>query len=166
MFQSVLTNKLAEFLSSIGLDTVPQRLDGECFLPGIHIEKGKILVDEAKLIYPGDLLHEAGHLAVAPASVRLALSGDIEIPGADMDEVEVQATAWAFAAIVHLGLEPRVLFHEGGYEGKSEGLIRTFSYGVYPGAHKLQEFGMTAFGETARRLKVAPYPHMLKWTRD
>ncbi len=166
MFDSTLTNKIAEFLTRIGLEVVPRRLEGDCFLPGIRIENGKILVDETTLIYPGDLLHEAGHLAVAPASVRPTLSGDIEIPGADMDEVEVQATAWAFAAIVHLGLEPRVLFHEGGYDGKSEGLIRTFSFGVFPGAHKLQELGLTAIGETARCRNVAPYPHMLKWTRD
>lgn len=151
---------------AIGIEVVPVHLENECFLPGIQVERGKLLVNEAKLIYPGDLLHEAGHLAVAPSRVRPDLSGEVLIPGADMNAVEVQATAWAYAAIVHLGLDPRVLFHEGGYRGKSEGLILTYISGVYPGAHSLQAAGMTASVETARTLNVPPYPHMLKWMRD
>jgi hypothetical protein len=166
MFQSVLTTRIAEFLTDVGIEVAPRRLRGGSFLPGVLVEGGRLLVDEAQLTYPGDLLHEAGHLAVAPASLRPNLSGEVVIPGADMGAVEVQATAWAYAALTHLGLEPQVLFHEGGYMGKSEGLIRTFTLGVYPGAHLLQEFGMTAVGEAARRLNVAPYPHMLKWMRD
>ncbi|MDQ3817320.1 MAG: hypothetical protein M3362_06475 [Acidobacteriota bacterium] len=161
-----MTNRIAEFLNGIGIEVVPQTLDGECFLPGILIEEGRLLVDEAKLKYPGDLLHEAGHLAVAPASLRSSLSGEVLIPGADMDDVEAQSTAWAYAALTHLGLEPRVLFHEGGYRGKSEGLIFTYSIGVYPGAGGLHLLGMTATGEEARRYGVAPYPHMQKWLRD
>ena len=166
MFQDALTDRIAEFLNGIGIEVAPRSLDGECFLPGILIEGGRLLVDEARLTYPGDLLHEAGHLAVAPAGVRQTLSGEVSIPGADMDAVEVQATAWAYAALKHLGLGPEVLFHEGGYEGKFEGLRRTYALGVYPGAHMLQELGMTMTGEAARRLNVAPYPHMLRWTRD
>ena len=34
-------------------------------LPGLAIEHGAILVDEQRLSHPGDILHEAGHLAVA-----------------------------------------------------------------------------------------------------
>jgi hypothetical protein len=55
---------------------------------------------------------------VAPASLRPNLSGEVVIPGADMGAVEVQATAWAYAALTHLGLEPQVLFHEGGVHGE------------------------------------------------
>lgn len=166
MFEDALTNRIAEFLNGIGIKVVPRRLDGESFLPGVLIERGRLLVDEAKLRYPGDLLHEAGHLAVAPTCLRPGLSGEVVIPDADMNAVEVQATAWAYAAVMHLGLEPAVLFHEGGYEGKSAGLIFTYTAGVYPGAHGLQTLGMTATGETARELHVPPYPHMLKWLRD
>lgn len=166
MFEDALTSRIAEFLNAIGIEVVPARLESEGFLPGIVVERGRLLVDETKLSYPGDLLHEAGHLAVAPSSVRSQLSGEVMVPGADMNAVEVQATAWAYAALRHLGLEPRVLFHEGGYRGRSEGLIMTYSLGVYPGAHALQAAGMTATGEAARALGVAPYPHMLKWMRD
>ena len=47
---------------------------------------------------------------------------------------EPEATAWAFAAITALGLHPSVLFHPAGYQGKSAGLILTFTSGGYPGA--------------------------------
>lgn len=88
------------------------------------------------------------------------------IPGVDMDASEAQATVWAYAALTHLGLDPKVLFHAGGYGGKSERLIRTYTLGVYPGSYGLQLAGMTASGEAARQMGVAPYPHMLKWLRD
>jgi hypothetical protein len=166
MFRDTLTNRIVDFLTAIGIEVVPMRLDGECFLPGIRVESGRLYVDESKLIYPGDLLHEAGHLAVAPAEVRPTLSGEVIIPGADMNAVEVQATAWAYAAVTHLNLDPGLLFHEGGYAGKSQGLLFTYGSGVYPGAHSLGEMGMTAAGNIARELGVAPYPNMLKWVRE
>jgi hypothetical protein len=157
---------MVEFLAVIGIEVVPRRLDSDCFLPGIRVDSGRLYVDEEKLIYPGDLLHEAGHLAVAPGDLRPTLSGEVVIPGADMNAVEVQATAWAYAAITYLNLDPRILFHEGGYMGESQGLLFTYGSGVYPGAHSLAELGMTATGHIARELGVAPYPHMLKWVRD
>lgn len=166
MFRNDLTNRLVDFLTAIGIEVVPARLDGECFLPGIRVEGGRLLVDETRLAYPGDLLHEAGHLAVAPGHLRPGLSGEVIIPGVDMEAVESQATAWAYAAITHLSLEPQILFHQGGYKGKSTALLFTYGLGAYLGASGLEEAGMTASGESARQLGVAPYPHMLKWLRD
>jgi hypothetical protein len=166
MFQNCVAKTIIDFLTDIGIEVIPLRLEQETFLPGILVEKGKLLVDEEKLTYPGDLLHEAGHLAVAPGDLRFSLSGEVLIPGVNMDEIEVQATAWAYAAVVYLGLEPKVLFHEGGYHGKSEGLISTYSFGVYPGAYGLQQIGMTVTGEAARKLGIAPFPNMIKWLRD
>jgi hypothetical protein len=166
MFLNALTNSIADFLVSIGIEVVPARGLGECFLPGIRVERGRLFVDESELKYPGDLLHEAGHLAVAPAGVRPTLGGEVTIPGEDMEAFEVLATAWAYAAVMHIGLDPRVLFHEGGYAGKSDGLIFTYGAGVYPGAWGLQQAGMAASGEAARALGVEPYPHMLRWLRD
>jgi hypothetical protein len=166
MFRNTSTRKIILFLTSIGIEVVPAQLESQCFLPGLCIEAGRLLVDEARLTYPGDLLHEAGHLAVAPSGVRATLSGEVNIPGADMHAVEAQATAWAYAALVHLRLAPTLLFHDGGYAGKSAGLIFTYTSGVYPGAYGLQLAGMTATGEVARTLSIAPYPNMIKWLRD
>lgn len=166
MFQNCVAKTIIDFLNDIGIEVIPLRLEQETFLPGILVENGKLFVDEEKLTYPGDLLHEAGHLAVAPGSVRNSLSGEVLIPGADMNQIEVLATAWAFAAVAYLGLDLKVLFHEGGYDGKSAGLISTYGFGIYPGAYGLQQMGMTVTGETARKLGIAPFPNMIKWLRD
>jgi hypothetical protein len=73
-----------------------------------------------------------------------------------MDAVEAQATAWVYAAIVHLGLDPKVLFHAGGYRGKSERLIYTYMAGVYPGSYGLQVVGLTVTLEAHARQESPP----------
>lgn len=166
-FRDDLTNRIADFLDAVGIEVAPARLDGDTFLPGILVAGGRLLVDEERLTYPGDLLHEAGHLAVTPGHLRAGLGGAVDVPGMNMDAVEVLAVAWSYAALRHLGLDPAVVFHEGGYKGKSAGLVFTFGAGVYPGASGLQEAGMTvASRDLARQLGVPAYPHMLKWLRD
>ena len=68
MFQNPLTQRIAEFLRSIGLPVRAGAIPDATFLPGIHMERGGLVADEARLCYPGDLLHEAGHLAVMTAA--------------------------------------------------------------------------------------------------
>jgi hypothetical protein len=160
-----LAKRIADFLTEIGIEVVPARLSADTFLPGIAVENGRILVDEEKLIYPGDLLHEAGHLALAPPDVRSGLSGEVILPDANMDLVEATAIAWSYAASLHLGLDPKTVFHEGGYRGQSAALLMNFEVGVPLGVNGLQEAGMTMI-ENAAREGVRPYPHMLKWLRD
>jgi hypothetical protein len=137
----------------------------EAFLPGIRLERGALLVDESQLTYPGDLLHEAGHIAMTPPALRTSLSGAIAAPALDLTELEVAAVAWSYAAAVELGIDPGEVFHSGGYRGRSPGLLATFRAGVYPGAHLLAAAGMTATGPRAQALGVPPYPHMLRWLR-
>ena len=79
---------------------------------------------------------------------------------------EPEATAWAFAAITALGLHPSVLFHSGGYQGKSEGLILTFTSGGYPGAAGLIAAGMALATSQATARGARPYPSMLRWLRE
>ncbi len=153
------------FLRSIGIVVREGDVSDDAFLPGLRIETGELVVDLAKLRWPGDLLHEAGHVAVTPANERARLTDDVDGQVAAAHAGEVEATAWAYAATVALGLSPSVLFHAGGYRGKSQALILTYSMGVYPGAHGLAQAGMTRVGEAARQEGVEPYPHMIKWLR-
>jgi hypothetical protein len=166
MSKNPVTEKIVEFLREIGLEVNLRQLDEKTFLSGIFIEQGKIFFDENKLAFPGDLLHEAGHLAVAPADLRGLLSDEVALPGFDIDAIEAGAIAWSYAAALHLKLDPRVVFHEGGYKGNSESLLFSFSLGVYIGVNILEGAGMTATGANAAKINVPPYPQMIKWLRD
>lgn len=55
-FTNEITRKIAGSLLDIGLEVSQFQIRSPTFLPGIQIESGKLLVDEDKLVYPGDLL--------------------------------------------------------------------------------------------------------------
>ncbi|MCX7033083.1 MAG: hypothetical protein NT046_03815 [Arenimonas sp.] len=160
------TGPIVEFLRGIGLVVREGEVPDDTFLPGVRIASGALVFDPQRLTWPGDLLHEAGHLAMTPAAARGALCDDLAGQEADAHAGEAEATAWAYAAIVALGLDASVLFHPGGYHGQSESLIATFGMGVYPGCRGLSESGMTLTGAAAREQGVPPYPHMQRWLRD
>lgn len=128
------------------INVFKNQIHTETFLPGILVENGKIKVDEAELTYPGDLLHEVGHLAVAPGHLRFSLSGEVVLPGVHMEVIESQAIAWSYAAILFIGMDPKVVFHEGGYSVESERLMMNFELEVYPGANGLEDAGLTVVG--------------------
>lgn len=117
------------------------------------MKAGTLYFDPEKLKYPGDLLHEAGHLAILPSEQRLNAGDDFAGDGGN----EMAAIAWSYAASVHLELPPEVLFHEAGYKGEAAWLAENFSSGTYIGLPMLEWKRMTdAAGENA-------YPRMLHW---
>jgi hypothetical protein len=164
-FADELTERIADFLRGIGIRVTPADLGDGTFLPGIRVHDGGLLVDASRLRYPGDLLHEAGHLAVLPRSARRAF-GDPTASTADMREIETQAIAWSYASALEVGVDPALVFHAGGYRGRSAGLLMNFALGVYLGVDGLQAAGMAVRPRDAERLGVPPYPHMVKWVRD
>ena len=135
-------------------------LPDKTFLPGLDIRHGAILVDEVRLSEPGDLLHEAGHVAVADPTER-AQTTLSPTPGDEM-----AALAWSYAALRHLDLAPDVVFHPRGYKGGSQALIDAFSLsGSTLGVPLLQCYGMTVEPKFAAARGVEPFPHMLRWLR-
>jgi hypothetical protein len=164
--QNDATRRIAGFLNEIGIPVIPAKLAGRTFLPGVLVEDGKLLVDEENLTFPGDLLHEAGHLAVAPARLRDSLSDEVILPEADPDALETQAIAWSYAACLYLEIDPRIVFHEGGYKGRSESLLFNFSLGIFIGVNGLEESEMAFSERKARELGVSPFPAMQKWLSD
>ena len=128
-----LPDLIAEFLSSIGIEVEARELDGETFMPGIRVAGGVLCYDPSLLKFPGDLLHEAGHLALLPPDERRVAGGDFTGAGYEMG-----AIAWSYAACTHLGLPLEVLFHTDGYKGDAGWLADTFSAGGYIGLPILQ----------------------------
>jgi hypothetical protein len=166
LLQNNLTGKITGFLTKIGIEVSGSGIRQETFLPGILVEKGKILFDESKLVFPGDLLHEAGHLAVAPAAVRAELGDEIIVPNVILNLLEAQAILWSYAACIYLEIDPRIVFHEAGYKGKSQNILFNFHYGIYFGLNGLEEYGMAFSENKAKELGVSPFPKMQKWLRD
>jgi hypothetical protein len=143
---------MVSFLERIGLSVRTGAIAGESFLPGITIEGGVLVVDEERMLYPGDLLHEAGHLAVLTPEARSEIYADV---GPDAG-FEVGAIAWSYAAALHLGIDPAIVFHEAGYKGDSTALLENFAAARYIGVPILEWVGLTT---------VKTYPIMQHWLR-
>lgn len=159
-----LARRILVFLQEIGLAVAEAPVPSDSFLPGLRIVQGSLQVDLGQLRWPGDLLHEAGHLAVVPAALRATMDDALaELPPVPHGG-EIEATAWAWAALQHLGLPSDVLFHDGGYHGRAQGLRTTFELGVYLGAAGLVSAGLAATPAQASA-GSAPYPHLLAWLR-
>lgn len=155
-----------DFIARIGLPIAEEPLPYTTFLPGIMIRDGGLVVDPEKLKWPGDLLHEAGHLAVLPPALR-ALANDDLADEFDVEHAgELEAMAWAYAATVELGLSAEVLIHEGGYNGKSRDLLQMYAFGVYPGLQGLCAAGLTAAPGFSPEPLPVRYPQMLRWLRE
>ncbi len=153
-FADPIAERIVAFIREIGL-TVERGDVAKSLLPGIAVRRGGLVVDAARLAYPGDLLHEAGHLAIVDPERRAVLD-DV---GSDAGE-EMAALAWSYAAASCLGLDPGVVFHADGYRGGSANLIEAYDAGGGPGVPLLQWWGMTAGWNG-----VPPFPHMLTWVR-
>jgi hypothetical protein len=161
-----ITLRIIDFLESIGISVSRGHVDDASFLPGIEVVSGGLVIDESKLRFPGDLLHEAGHLAVTPSRERGNLSGEVQTPGSVPEVIEVEAMLWSYAAAIHLELDPRVVFHKDGYHGRSESLLLNFSMGLYLGLNGLEDAGMTLSQASAAERGAEPFPVMQKWLKD
>ena len=154
------------FLVRIGLPVTEETLAADTFLPGISLRAGSLIADPDTLLWPGDLLHEAGHLAVLPAALRNDAHDDAPNYAEVAFAGELEAMAWAYAAAVDLALPMEVLIHDGGYRGKARDLLQMYTYGVYPGLRGLCESGMTAAHGFTPDCGPVQYPRMLRWLRD
>jgi hypothetical protein len=159
MSDGAVPERIERFLVEIGIAVRWEPIEAPTSLPGITIDRGTLVIDRSRLRHPGDLLHEAGHLAVIPGDQRVLVDGDA---GSDPAR-EMMAIAWSYAAVCHLRLDPAVVFHEAGYRGGSGSLIENFTAGRYLAVPMLQWLGLTADPPRAAELSVAPYPEMLKW---
>lgn len=158
--------KCISFLSEIGIEIKFEKLHEPCFLPGLSIHNGAIIIDREALKYPGDILHEAGHIAVVPVSERVTLTASV-IEKREMREAEeMMAIAWSYAACMYLGLDPYVVFHDEGYKGGGSYIADNFNDKKYFGLPMLQWKGMAADEKKAAELQVKPYPFMIKWVLD
>jgi hypothetical protein len=151
---------ILNWLQQIGLTIRLARLAADTFLPGVTLEPCGLVVDPERLLYPGDLLHEAGHLATMLPARRASTGSNA---GSDMGD-EIAAQTWSYAAAIHLGLPPEIVFHTTGYKGAAESLIQIYRDGN-AGVSLLQWMGLTLDRTQAAAVSIPSYPHMIRWLR-
>lgn len=148
---------LLAFVREIGLEVREASLKGQTtFLPGLLIDRGVLVVDRKRLLYPGDILHEAGHIAVTKAAGRHLLSANITANQPEKEGEELAVLAWSYAACMALQLPPEVVFHPAGYKDQSEWLIDNFQSGKNIGLPLLAWMGLTTHDA---------FPRMTRWLR-
>ena len=159
MFSDPLVTRLTSFVQSVGIEVQACPINWKTQFPGLDIRTGAVLVDESQLIHPGNILHEAGHIAVHDP-VRRQETKFLPLKGE-----ELSALAWSYAAVVQLGLNAELVFYPGSYQGWDTTLIESFAEGRYIGVPLLQRYGMAVEARYASERRVEPYPYMLRWLR-
>lgn len=158
-----LDGEIIAFLREIGIGVEFAPLAEPTILPGIDIHHGTLVLDQSKLKYPGDILHEAGHLAVVASERRNRLHKNA---GQKAGE-EMMAIAWSYAAARHLEIDASILFHADGYKGGGDSLIENFTNGQYFAVCTLEWLGMTFEPKAGRQTAAEEtYPKMRKWILD
>jgi hypothetical protein len=173
-------------LCQIGLDVrmVPGATG---FLDGVRIVGGALLVAPDCRI--SNLIHEAGHIACVPARyrhlayddldelvqvmfddlMRLGVEPDAPLYRAVLQCSDPEATAWAWAFGVHLGLAPETVIEDYQYpdpesgEGGGEVVRLQVSMGMHFGVNGLARGG---FCSTNRFGRLPVYPTLAFWTQE
>ena len=159
-FENPLIATIVAFLDRIGIPVIIEPVEPGSLLPGVTVRHGALVFDPDNLPHPGDLLHEAGHIAVTDPAVRGTIEGVSDSPGE-----ELAAICWSYAAALELGIDPAVVFHPKGYKGGSTSILANFAKGTYFGVPLLDYYGMTAEAKRAEAKGMAPYPKMTRWLR-
>lgn len=166
MDKTATLNKIIPFLNTIGIPVVEKTLPDDTFLPGLELGPGCIHMDAEKLKYPGDLLHEAGHLAVTTPELR-QLAGTTEQPHdwPDAGE-EIVTLLWSYAAAKHIDLPIETLFHPDGYKGQSDWIRQQFEEKNYVGLPLLEWMGLTNIPKEGVTDDAEAFPNMIRWIRE
>ena len=152
--------RICEFLVSIGIAVREGEVAAQTFLPGIELVDGGIVFERAKMLYPGDLLHEAGHIAVCEGALRPTLNGNALGDSKERLGEEIVAQLWSYAASLEAGVAPEIVFHEHGYKGAHGWILGNFQNGAYTGLPLLVWMGLAKpAGEPDG------FPSMVKWLR-
>lgn len=152
-----LFDRIVAFVQRIGIPVREGTVAGNSFLPAVSVIAGAVVFDRSRLQWPGDILHEAGHIAVMTPEAR---GGEVPEDSA----LELAAMAWSYAAAIEIGIDPGVVFHEGGYHGGGPGLAQTYAMGLYIGLPELIAAGM-AHSPASTSSGAPVYPAMVRWLR-
>lgn len=179
---------ILEFLNRVGIPAIAVTGDeavAKAFTPHVLIKNGTLEVD-VDHVFPGNILHEAGHLAIVPAPFRHLASGTLGAvqkamgayfeanPGgmmvypedpicrAIMQCSDTEATAWQFAAAQEVGLPDELLFPDDAFDGQGPENLQRLKANSYFGINGLQAAGWTRVRANPRST-VPVYPKLAFW---
>jgi hypothetical protein len=138
-----IISKICVFLNSVGIPHEEGEIEGDTFLPGLQIENGRIKIDRKRLTYPGDLLHEAGHIALTRADLRPTVGQEDLGSQNPAQTEEMGVILWTYLAAKEIGIPAEVIFHAGGYKDQSNWLLDQFENGNFIGLPLLGWMGVT-----------------------
>jgi hypothetical protein len=174
--------RAVEALNQIGLPTHIQ--DGATgFIEGVRIVNGELYVAPGARV--SGLLHEAGHVAVAPKRFRHFISDNVDVAIARMFEAvenehpdsplhravlqcsDAEATAWAYAFGTQLGYSPEFIIRDDEYDGEGAFTRLSLTLRSYLGINGLAAAGFcTPSPVVAARHKRPLYPQLAFWTQE
>ncbi|MGH2666278.1 hypothetical protein [Flavobacterium sp.] len=158
--------KILQFLEEIKITAVEKELDDTTFLPGLALGSDCLYIDYSKLKYPGDILHEAGHLAVTSSEERKHIGTETMPKDWPTQGDEIGAMLWSYAAACHLELPAETVFHPNGYKGNSDWLIENYKTENFIGLPFLEWAGLTLGKDRAKNEGKDPFPAMQQWLRN
>lgn len=154
------------FCVTIGIPLALRDLTEATDLSGLCLASGRIHYNPDELAYPGDILFMAASLAVCHPDHRAQLSSPVKFSSDSVKAAHSMVTsAWCYAACKTIGIHPRTVFHDGGYQGQGEWLVQSFEGGQYFGLPLLQLFGMACDAQKAASQGCPAYPAMTQWLR-
>ena len=155
---------MQSFLASIGIEMRAGAVDVPTLFPGSLIEHGTLVVDETKLLAPGDALNEAAHIALAPPDRR---NKEVAFLHEATGGEELTTIAWSWAALLMIDIKPEDVFHGSAYKMiEPETIIDAARRGACIGFPLLQVWEMAFDPANARVRGVEPFPHMVRWLRS
>lgn len=176
--------KVFGFVESIGLPI--QIVHGAVgFIEHVRIVGGGLHIDPRASA--STILHEAGHLAVMPACYRQYLNGDVgdgvqrmfqemeaseiapdsPLMRAALQAGDPEATAWAFAAGVSLGLPIDVIILDHEYGGEGEAIRIALAAKSYIGIHGIAHAGFCVVRANPYSSHSLPtYPELSYWLQE
>lgn len=175
--------RVTTFFSEIGL---PWRWKpgARGFAQGVEISQGVLNIDRVALASVA--LHEAGHVCILPEEVRPHADGnlhqaiemmfeavadlDADSPAmrAALQSGDPEATAWAWAAGVHLDLPPDLIIRDEEFEGEGRFIRMQLDAKAWPGINGLVHAGWCAprAGVLADHMGLPAYPKLARWLQD
>lgn len=176
-----MLSRITKFLNDIGIKTHDSP-GASGLVDGVEIRGGELHIDHDCSV--SDLLHEAGHIAIIPLQFRPHLGGNLHkgmkiiwdeltamnlhpdhsLHRAVIQASDAEATAWAWAAGLKIGLPHQEIIGDEDYQGYGRGIKEMLQYNAYAGINGLAHAGMCKRGITTP--KEQHYPIMQRWVQN